>query len=88
MKNDTQTVSQRLMVHTKTAESDVVKISPINTMNQHKVLIKERTHMWLDHLSVTHWENEDRSFHPRKQKQLRSMKVIWLVKLRAIITVL
>jgi hypothetical protein len=67
MKDDAQAVSQRLMVHTKTAESDVVQVSLINTMNQHQVLTKEHTHMWLDHFSVTHWKNEDRSFHPRKQ---------------------
>lgn len=49
MKDDTYAVSQRLMVHTKTAESNVAQVSPINTMNQHQVLTKERTHMWLDH---------------------------------------
>jgi hypothetical protein len=68
MKDDTLSLSQRLMVHTKTAEGDIVKVSPINTMNQHQVLIKERTHMWMDHFFVTHRENEDRSFHPRKHK--------------------
>jgi uncharacterized radical SAM superfamily Fe-S cluster-containing enzyme len=68
MKDDTLALSQRLMVHTKTAEGDFVKFCPINMMNQRQILIKERTHIWLDHFFITHKENEDRSFHPRKHK--------------------
>ena len=66
MKDDTQALSQRLMVHTKTAETDALKVSPINAMNQHQVPIKKRTHMWVDHFCVSHRENEGRSFHRKK----------------------
>jgi hypothetical protein len=43
MKYDTLALSQRLMVHIKTAEGDV-KVSPINAINKHQGLIKEHTH--------------------------------------------